>query len=179
MKTNDLDLRNAALSEFLSELATMWSLGRALLEHERAGASPVEQRYTEREMLSLCLIEQFEGLVTATTFCKVFGLHPSQVSKIVGGLVSRELLKKSTASISKKSGRGSPFELTPKGREAVAEIKLIIGAGFEYLYKDFKLEEIQILCELTRKTHAAAKKRFTRSVFQIVDPNFLKKETEV
>lgn len=176
MKTNSEVSRNAALAEFLSELATVWSLGRVLLEHARAGASPAGQPYSEKEMLALCMVEQFEGLVTATTLCKVFGLHPSQVSKIVDGLVSRELLKKSSAPISRKSGQGSPLQLTAKAKEAVKEIKLIIGAGFEYLYEDFDTEEIKTMCGLTKKTQIAAKKKFMRSVFQIVNPKFLEPE---
>ena len=172
MKTNDEDSRKAALLTLLLELANTWSLGRALLEHERACAAPADQPFSEKEMITLCLVEQFEGMVTATTLCKVFGIHPSQVSKIVDGLVSRGLLEKSTAPISRKSGRGTPLQLTSKSSEALKEIKFRIGAGFEYLYEDFNIKDIQKMCALTMKTHAAAKKRFKRNVFKIFDPEF-------
>ncbi len=170
MKTNDGDSRKAALQKLLLEIADAWSLGRALLEHERASSSPANQPFSEKEMITLCLVEQFGGMVTATTLCKVFGIHPSQVSKVVDGLVTRELLKKSTKSISRKSGQGTALQLTPKAIGALKEIKYRIGAGFEYLYEGFNAGELEMMSNFVGKTQTAAKKRFMWNVFKVIDP---------
>ncbi len=162
------------MQKLLLEMANMWSLSRALLEHERAWASPADQPFSEKEMLTLCLVEQFKGMVTATTLCKVFGMHPSQVSKIVDRLVGRELLERSTAKISRKSGRGMPLQLTSKASEALKGIKHRFGAGFEYLFEDFNPKQLEMMCELIGKTQTAAKKKFMWNLFKVIDPESLK-----
>lgn len=164
MKTTDEELYNTRLL-LLSEMTNVWSLARALLEHERASTAPTDQPFSEREILTLCLVEQFEGLMTATALSKVFGLHHSQVGKILDKLVGRELLKKSTEHISKKSGRGMPLHLNPKGSQALREIKLGLGRRFSYLNQELNADQLKQAHELIKKMNAMAKRTFEERVF--------------
>jgi len=174
MKTINEDVRNMSLL-VLSELASTWSLARVLVEHEKATTSPADQPYNEREILTLCLVEQFEGLVTATTLCKVFGLHHSQVGKMVENLVNREILKKSGEPVPKKSGRGTQLELNPKGTEELKKIKLMIARRFAYLFQELTAEQLKEMYELTKKWHMAAKRKVEEKVFaKLPDTDFIK-----
>ena len=149
----------------LSELATTWSLARVLLEHEKASTSPADQPYTEREILTLCLVEQFKGLVTTTTLTKVFDLHHSQAGKIVQGLVNRGVLKKSGKPVSKKLGRGAPLELGPKAEEELMNIKLGLACRFAYLYQELTVQQRKQMYELIARMCAAAKREVEVRIF--------------
>jgi DNA-binding MarR family transcriptional regulator len=174
MKLTNDEMRDMGVL-ILFEMANTWSLTRVLVEHERATTSPAEQPYNEREILTLRLVEQFEGLVTATTLCKVFGLHHSQVGKIVESLVNREVLKKSGEPVPKKSGRGTRLELGPRGKEELKNIKLCIGRRFTYLYQEMTGEQLKELYEIIKKMHAAAKRKVEERVFaKPPDTDFIK-----
>jgi len=164
MKTTDADARNSTLPA-LSELANAWALARILMEHERASTSPVEQPYTEREILILFLVRDFEGVATAKTICRVFDMRPSQAGKILENLIKREVLKKSGTPVSKKSGRGVPLELGPKGMEELNGISMGIGRRFAYLYQDLTTEQRKQMYELTKRMRTAAKRQIEERIF--------------
>ena len=117
MKTND----KALYESTLRLIAKTWTLGRVLLEHARAGASPMdEHELSEREELAVRLVEMFPDDVTTTTIVKVFDLHFSQAGQIVDRLTKLGILEK-------KAGRGAALKLTKAGRIKADEIELKRG----------------------------------------------------
>ncbi len=164
MNKPDEQTSNSVLNS-LPQLADVWAIARAVVEHERATASPTEQPFAEREILAMCLAEKFQGKVTATTLCKVFGLHHSQVSKMVEKLVQGGFLEKSTETVSRKSGKGTPLHLTHQGNEELQRIKIGIGSRFEYLVHGLDDNQIKKLLELTCIMQKAAIQRFRERVF--------------
>lgn len=136
----------------------MWSLGRVLIEDSQARSTPTsEQDFTEREVLTLKLLEQFPGQVTETTLRKTFDLHYSQVGQMVKRLSEGGLLE--------KHGRGKPIELTAKGVEAAEKLQVTLGLRFAYAFRSFKPDDFRNLSYLLRKMYGDARKQVENRLF--------------
>ena len=154
-KTNDKALYETTLRLF----AKTWTLGRVLLEHAKAGASPTdEHELSEREELAVRLIEFFPDDVTTTTITKVFDLHYSQAGQIVDRLIKLGLLEK-------KAGRGAALKLTKTGKIKADEIELKRGYRFAYIGSLFDSTELEQLKKLLDKMYGAAHQQVEERVF--------------
>jgi DNA-binding MarR family transcriptional regulator len=151
---------NESLQEnVLRLIAKTWSLGRVMLEHERAGMSPTDEKeLNEREELTLRLVELFPGKVTETTLVKVFDLHYSQAGQIVDRLSKLGILEK-------KTGRGTTLKLTKSGEAKAKEVEMQRGYRFEYVCKIFDENEIQQLIGLMEKMYDSAYQQIDKKVF--------------
>lgn len=155
MKTTD----KALYESTLRLIAKTWTLGRVLLEHAKAGATPTdENELNEREELAVRLVELFPGDVTTTTLVKVFDLHYSQAGQIVERLTKLGLFEK-------KSGRGAVLELTKAGKIKADEIELKRGYRFAYIGNLFDASELEQLKKLTEKMCDAAQQQVEERVF--------------
>jgi len=143
----------------LRALAKNWSLGRILIEHAKASATPAgEKDFSEREELAIRLIELFPGCVTETTLVKVFDIHYSQAGQIVDRLSKREILEK-------KSGKGVPLKLTKSGETMAKELELERGYKFAYTCKILDETELQQFTALMGKISDATFQQIEERVF--------------
>ncbi len=143
----------------LRTMAKSWALGRVLIEHTKASATPPgDQDLTEREELTVKLIELFPGCVTVTTLVKVFDLHYSQAGQIVDRLSKRGILEK-------KAGKGTPLQLTKTGETTAKEIELIRGYRFAYVCEILNDTELQQYTALLEKMYRASYQQVEERVF--------------
>jgi len=140
-------------------IARTWSLGRVLLEHAKAGMSPNDEKeLSEREELTVKLVEVFPGQVTETTLVKIFDLHYSQAGQIVDRLFKFGILEK-------KTGRGAALKLTKSGEATAKEAEMKRGYRFKYVCNIFDENELQQLNGLMEKMYAAAYQQLEERVF--------------
>jgi predicted transcriptional regulator len=143
----------------LRTLAKSWALGRILIEHAKASATPPgEQDFSEREELVIKLVELFPGCVTETTLVKVFDLHYSQAGQIVERLSKRDILEK-------KVGKGVPLKLTKAGEIAAKEIELVRGYRFGYACEILNETELQQYAAIMEKMFQASFQQVEERIF--------------
>ena len=165
MKTTD----KALYESTLRLIAKTWTLGRVLLEHAKAGATPTDDNeLNEREELAVRLVELFPGDVTTTTLVKVFDLHYSQAGQIVDRLTKLGLFEK-------KAERGAALKLTKAGEIKADEIELKRGYRFAYIGNLFKNAELKQLKKLTGKMCDAAHQQVGERVFNKLPHSFREK----
>src|SRR5437867_1105619 len=112
MKTlDDESLR----TELLRLMARSWCLGRIIIEHANASKTPTGGlELSEREELTIRMLDLFRDKVTQKTLCVVFGMSHSQAGQLVARLVKAGLLKEKTA-------RGQPLALSPDGEKVAKD----------------------------------------------------------
>lgn len=117
-----------------------------------------DQRFSERELLALELIENFSP-ITEKGLAKVFGIAFSSVSDLVHKLIDLELID------STERGRGKPLELTPKGRECLQRLMQSSSNRYGYLLDFMQDDDFQMLENLFDKMDKNAAAMVQKIVF--------------
>jgi DNA-binding MarR family transcriptional regulator len=147
-----------AVREALTMYAKLWLMGRVLREHTRSSTAPTdEHNLSDRENLTLGLIENFPGQVTAKTLVRVFDLHFSSAGAMIGRLSKLGILK--------ETKRGQSLVLTDKGRQVMRRQTLLMMARIQVMCSDLDLDEYRVLARILTKMYKATTREVEERIF--------------
>ena len=120
-------------------------------------------KYSERDMLTLELIEQFPG-ITEKSLGIILGLAPSSVSLITTRLVEEGLINKNSRNILDR--REKPLRLSDKkGKSVLTKIKHSSAERYEYMFSRFSSEQLEAFKPLLDTIEETVSKRVNQDVF--------------
>jgi DNA-binding MarR family transcriptional regulator len=134
------------------------SLKARILRVWQAANQAADQEYSERELLTLELIQDF-GPITEKGICKVFGIGFSTASDLLDRLGTDGLLDEG------ELGRGKALQLTEEGRRRLDELKRLSATRFGYLFEGLSESDWESLTEIFKKADLNASTWVSRLVF--------------
>jgi DNA-binding MarR family transcriptional regulator len=143
--------------ETLEKLFSISLRTRILREWQKASRIQ-DQEYSERELLTLEIIESLDP-ITEKALCKIFGLSFSSVAELTKKLTDAGLID------AEGKARGKPLVLTKKGEQTLHNIKKISASRFEYLFESFSDEEWERLLRVFQKVEKNVDNYVQRLVF--------------
>lgn len=150
--------RKDLLKKTLMILGDVWFSMRVLRELHQSTTSGIHPDHlSDRELLTIRLVQTYADRVTEKTIATILGMQPSAVNMMVGRLVDRGLLK--------KEGRGRPLSAGPKAESSVQAVQIRNGGMFFRVLSVLGNDELDSLNGLMSKMGEVAKAEVNERVF--------------
>lgn len=137
-----------------------------LFREWQASKTASEKEFSERELITLELIEAFPKIdITEKKLSIIFGLSPSSINDIIKRLTESGLLEKEADE--EDITRGRALHLTKKGTEQLKKFKVSGAARYAYLFSLINDDEWDSLGKLLDKVDDSTTDAIKKNIFDI------------